>query len=85
MEYMVLLRSICIPYERFVALDMPFFVGHVPTVWDWVSETETEFGFAFASASKASPSVTLIQRPCLFRVCDNIVDATNPNYHCNSL
>ena len=29
MEYMVLLRSICI---RFVALDMPFFVGHMPTV-----------------------------------------------------
>ena len=32
MEYMVLLRSICIPFERFVALDMPFFVGHMPSV-----------------------------------------------------
>ena len=45
------------------------------------SETETEFGFAFgafaASASKAA--VNLIQRLCLFRVCDNIVDATNLN------
>ena len=35
-------------------------------------ESETEFDFFAASASKAS--VTLIQRLCLFRVCDNIVD-----------
>ena len=39
------------------------------------SETETEFGFAFAIGAVA----TLIQRLCLFRVCDNIVDATNLN------
>ena len=25
--------SICIPYEWFVALDMSFFVGYMPTVW----------------------------------------------------
>ena len=49
------------------------------------TETETEFGFAFASASNASPSVTLIQRLCLFRVCDNIVDATNLNDYVREL
>ena len=77
---------ICIPYERFVALDMPFFVGYIPTVWDCLrlseSETETEFGFAFAIGGFAfaiGAVATLIQRLCLFRVCDDIVDATNLN------
>ena len=37
--------------------------------------SETEFGFAFAIGAVAA----LIQRLCLFRVCDNIVDATNLN------
>ena len=46
-----------------------------------LSESETEFGFgglvfAFTSPSASKASVTLIQRLCLFRVCDNIVDAT---------
>ena len=36
-----------------------------------------------SSASKAS--VTLIQRLCLFRVCDNIVDATNLNDYVREL
>ena len=49
------------------------------------TETETEFGFAFASASPSKASVTLIQRLCLFRVCDNIVEATNLNDYVREL
>ena len=45
------------------------------------SETETEFGFAFAIGAVA----TLIQRLCLFRVCDNIVDATKLNDYVREL
>ena len=45
------------------------------------TETETEFGFAVAIGAVA----TLIQRLCLFRVCDNIVDATNLNDYVREL
>ena len=52
------------------------------------SETEWQFGFAFAFAATAlslKASVTLIQRLCLFRICDNIVDATNLNDYVREL
>ena len=47
-----------------------------------------QFGFAFAfafAATASKASVTLIKRLCLFRVCDNIADATNPNDYVREL
>ena len=42
--------------------------------------------YAFAAtALSLKASVTLIQRLCLFRVCDNIVDATNLNDYVREL
>ena len=38
-----------------------------------------------ATALSLKASVTLIQRLCLFRVCDNIVDATNLNDYVREL
>ena len=53
------------------------------------TESETEFDFASAigavAASDSKASVTLIQRLCLFRVCDNIVDATKLNDYVREL
>ena len=45
-----------------------------------------QFGYAFtATVLSLKASVTLIQRLCLFRVCDNIVDATNLNDYVREL
>ena len=54
---------------------------HTACLSESETETETEFGFAFAIGAVA----TLIQRLCLFRVCDNIVDATNLNDYVREL
>ena len=54
---------------------------HTDCLTESETEPETEFGFAFAIGAVA----TLIQRLCLFRVCDNIVDATNRNDYVREL
>ena len=69
-----------------MALDMTFFVGYTRVSL----RLEWQFGFAIAlglaaTALSLKASVTLIQRLCLFRVCDNIVDATNLNDYVREL
>ena len=82
MEYMVLLFNLHSLWAICGAWHVIFRRLHADCLR--LSESETEFGFAFAAlASKAS--VTLIQRLCLFRVCDNIVDATNLNDYVHEL
>ena len=74
MEYMVLFVQFA-----FLMGDLSRLTCHFSSATYRLSETE--FGFAFAigavAASNSKASITLIQRLCLFRVCDNIVDATN--------
>ena len=76
MEYMVLFAQFA-----FLMSDLSRLTCHFSSATYRLSETE--FGFAFAiaigavAASNSKASITLIQRLCLFRVCDNIVDATN--------
>ena len=74
MEYMVLFVQFA-----FLMSDLSRLTCHFSSATYRLSETE--FGFAFAigavAASNSKASITLIQRLCLFRVCDNIVDATN--------